>query len=193
MSCCEINFTSNSSNANVRRKLRIMSTTEAERVFDSLVSKNIRPDFKKRSYKKVSFVLTFLVVLFISSCWPGRSGKKLYSDLFGESTANCLQIIKSQDHQSIDDASAWLYFKTCSAELDRIVSQFDYSKKIITKTEAHEDETVTYGGTIPKWWTPSKLGDSCIKYEYQDQEEDRVRRLYVSMDQTMVYCRNILY
>jgi len=140
---------------------------------------------------KISIILTFLVAFFISSCGPGRSGKQLYISFFGEPIDSCVQIINSQDHHSFDDASAWLNFTTCSSELDRILSQEDYSKKIITKQEAFDDETATYGGTIPKWWTPSKLGDSCIKYEFYYEQENTARRLYVSMAQEIVYCRDM--
>jgi len=132
---------------------------------------------------KSSIVLPSLFVsFFVSSCGSNRNGKKLYVSFFGSPTTNCIQIINSQDHQSFDDASAWLHFKTCSAELTRLLSQKEYSKKIYPQQEAFLDETATYDGKIPKWWTPSKLGDSCNIYEYFDREENTGRRPYVSID-----------
>jgi hypothetical protein len=142
-----------------------------------------------------SNILTALILLlaafFFSSCWIGRSGKQLYAAFFGEATSDCIQIINFQDHQAFDDASAWLTFKTCPSELNRILSKDKYSKQIITKMEAHQEESVTYSGSFPEWWTPSNLGDSCFKYEYYDQKENTARQLYVSIDQTIVYCRDM--
>ena len=132
-----------------------------------------------------------LIVLFNSSCEPARSGKQLYFSFFGGPTENCVEILNSQDHQAFDDASAWLSFKTCSSELHRILSQKIYSKRVISKDEAHSDETATYGGQIPNWWTPSSLGDSCIKYEWFSEEENTARHLYVSFDQKSIYCRDM--
>jgi hypothetical protein len=131
------------------------------------------------------------IAISMPSCRSGRNGKQLYISLFGESSENCSQIINFQNHEAFDDASAWLSFKTCPAELKRILSKTHYEKKIITSRYAHEDETITFSGPIPKWWTPSKLGNSCIKYEYYNQTENTARRLYVSIDSSFAYCRDM--
>lgn len=139
----------------------------------------------KIKFTYILFLIFFLIAL--NSCWPTRDGNKLYKDFFGTPIKGCAEIMEFRDHQAVDDASAYLYFKLCPSELKRILSQNKYIKEIITRKEALEHETITYSGGIPKWWTPSKLGDSCIRYHYVNQDEKRREFLYVSNDSTTVY------
>lgn len=143
--------------------------------------------------KSLSLYLISSVTCFFASCGLSRNGEQMYLDFLGEPTKNCVNVVTSEDRQAIDDASAFLYFKICPAELKRILNQRDYDKKILAKSEAYSDETVTYGGIIPNWWTPSKLGDSCILYTYFDQNTDWAEHLYVSFDSTAVYYRDDRY
>ena len=117
----------------------------------------------------------------------------MYLDFLGKPENNCAKVLNSEDRQAVDDASAHLYFKICPSELRRILGQRLYDKKVILKSEAYSNENVTYGGNIPKWWTPSKLGDSCILYTYFDQNKDWAEHLYVSFDSITVYYRDDRY
>ncbi|MEP7255814.1 MAG: hypothetical protein ABI666_08545 [Ferruginibacter sp.] len=149
---------------------------------------------KKSIISKGFFLYLFsLVVCFLNSCGVQRNGEQMYLDFLGEPIKNCVKVLNSEDRQAIDDASANLYFKICPSELKRILNQRSYERKIIPKSEAYSDENITYGGNIPKWWTPSKLGDSCILYTYFDKNIDWAEHLYVSFDSTTVYYRDDRY
>jgi hypothetical protein len=129
----------------------------------------------------------------LTSCGGHRDGNQLYHAFLGEPIENCLQILEFKDRPTIDGASAYLYFNVCPEELKRILTQQDYTKTVYSKKNAILIETATYGGIIPKWWTPSKLGDSCIQYQYIHQNEDRAETLFVSFDSTKAYYRDDRY
>jgi len=116
-----------------------------------------------------------------------RPGKQLYIDFVGQPLKNSTKLINSQDRQDFGGGSAYLYFQTTPAELNRILTQREYSKKIISKQSAIEVKNIKYSGEIPKWWTPSLLGDSCVVYENFDDNIKRAELIYCSFDSTVVY------
>jgi hypothetical protein len=149
---------------------------------------------RNKSYLLFYLYSNFLfTAIFLTSCGPYRDGNQLYLAFLGEPIENCLQILEFKDRPTIDGASAYLYFNMCPAELNRILTQRDYTKTVYSKKNAISIETATYGGIIPKWWTPSKLGDSCIQYQYLDDDEDWAETLFVSFDSTKAYYRDDRY
>jgi hypothetical protein len=139
----------------------------------------------KKAGFTIIFALTFGVLTTIGCI--DRTNKQLYIDLLGRPIENSTRLINSRDFQDFDGGSAYLYFQTTSAELNRILLQGQYSKKIIAKQRAVEIETIKYSGSIPKWWTPSRLGDSCIQFQNVDEHIDRAQLIYCTFDSTTVY------
>ncbi len=45
----------------------------------------------------------------------------------------------------------------------------------------------------PNWWKPTRLGDSCIKFEYKTPDKDFIQFIYASMDSTVVYYYDASY
>lgn len=119
-----------------------------------------------------------------------RTGEEIYEALFGEPKTTCVKINHYQDQvvPKIDYA-IWLHFQTCPNEIHRILLEYDYSKEII--------ETSSWNGKTPyddaiSWWNPKVMGDSILVFEFPIIEGKNIRTLWVSMDSTEVYCRDIL-
>ena len=110
--------------------------------------------------KRIRTILFSLILLFLGVCsglwavylftsksykvindvFKPRSGDKIYEALFGLPVSNCVIILNYQD-QVVPriDYAIWLHFKTCPAELERIVSLRNYHVEIVS-TEHWETE-----------------------------------------------------
>ena len=144
-------------------------------------------------------IAAFLIALIIyatlfSSCSLPRTGQGIYSDFFGKPIGNCVQVINSRDARALDDCCVWLQFKTCQAEVARILSQLPYTRAKMDKNSmireypdpSKIDESLI-SSDPPKWWVIKKLGDSCLKYEYRTPGKDYIKLAYVSLDSTEVF------
>ena len=119
-----------------------------------------------------------------------RSGNEIYTALFGVPKNDCVQILNSRD-QLIPkiDYAIWMHLKTCPKECTRILSEFEYSKeKLVTQTWTNG----TPMSENIEWWSPKALGDTIWVYEVELKEGRNIRTLWISMDSTEVYVRDIL-
>jgi hypothetical protein len=119
-----------------------------------------------------------------------RTGEEIYRALFGPDPSGCVKIIHAQD-QLIPriDPAIWLKFKTCPAELQRILSlhPFDYGKV----PTASWKEGIPYGETLD-WVNPQAMGDTILVFEYASDDGRNIQTLWASADSTQVLCRDIL-
>ena len=122
----------------------------------------------------------------ISGYLKPRSGTEIYNALFGkpEKTA-CLDIIEFQD-QVIPkiDYAIWLHFKTCPAELKRIVSL----KAFHVKKTSIKDISIQKPGEGSHWFKPELLGDTVLVYRYKKDSAGGEQTLYSNLAETEVYC-----
>jgi len=85
-----------------------------------------------------------------------RDGKQIYKALFGAPVDSCISVINYKDQVvPIADCCIWLQFKTCPAELKRIIAQEKYERNRYKATD-----TISYMPSYqerPEWWTPYKL------------------------------------
>ena len=119
-----------------------------------------------------------------------RTGEEIYSALFGEPKHDCLKVINYQDQivPKIDYA-IWLHFDTCPKELERILSRHEFSEaKLATNSLIGN---IPYDETI-SWFNPKSMGDSIVVYEYSTDDNRNIQTMYVSVDSTKVFCRDIL-
>ena len=130
-----------------------------------------------KSYKKVTTAL------------KPRTGNEIYISLFGKPESDCLSILNSQD-QVIPkiDYAIWLHFKTCPNELKRILSKHNFvSEKISTKylyTSAPSENE--------NWFKPELLGDTILIYKYSKDQNGNGQTIYSNLNQTEVYCIDVL-
>lgn len=124
-----------------------------------------------------------------------KSGKELYSLIFGKADIKCIEILQSRDAIAVDDQMIYLHFKACPEEINRIFSLQQYSIERLGKRtiESHQptfsntDETlIPY---VPKWWDIRKLGDSCIRFYYKWEGKDYSQVGYMTIDSSEVYYR----
>ena len=119
-----------------------------------------------------------------------RTGEEIYRALFGPGQSDCVKVTHAQD-QVIPriDPAIWLQFKTCPAELQRILSlhPFDFGKV----PTASWTEGVPYGETID-WVNPQAMGDTILVFEYARDDGKNIQTLWASTDSTQVLCRDIL-
>ena len=131
-----------------------------------------------KSYKKIAGIV------------GPRSGEEIYNALFGAASNECLEILNYQDQVVPKvDYAIWLHFKTCPEECSRILSEFDYSRTQLGP--GNRDLGIPSDVNID-WWNPRGLGDTLFVYEYEIRQGKNTRTLWVSMDSTEVYCRDIL-
>jgi len=119
-----------------------------------------------------------------------RTGAEIYAALFGRPRPGCLQVIAYQD-QLVPriDAAIWLHYRTCPAELRRVLARLPYARRTVpTATLAAE-----LAPRLPiSWFAPRLLGDSARVYEYATPNNRNIRTLWASPDSTEVFYRDIL-
>jgi hypothetical protein len=160
---------------------------------------------KNKRLKLTSFIL-FLVFLCLT-CWTiftfvdksyqhvkesfrPRTGDEIYDALFGKRQSDCITILNYQDQvvPKIDYA-IWLSFETCQKELKRILSKHTFTVEKLP--------TATLNGKIPygenlKWFNPTTLGDTLMVYEYSSYDSRNIQTIWVNLDSTKVFVRDIL-
>lgn len=133
--------------------------------------------FVTKSYKKVADTL------------KPRTGDEIYDALFDKRKYDCVKVLNHQDQvvPKIDYA-IWLHFETCPSELKRILARHKFtSDKLTTKGW---DGRIPYGETID-WFNPTTLGDTIMVHEYSTNDSRNIQTMWVSLDSTKVFCRDI--
>ena len=119
-----------------------------------------------------------------------RSGPEIYAAQFGSSPHGCTQILRYQDQRIKRlDYTIWLHFRTCPAELKRILDIHGYKAEFISTagwSGYNERDKVT-----GSWFRPQQLGDSILVFRsYGDNGGGH--EMYVSTDSTEVYYKDFL-
>ena len=113
-----------------------------------------------------------------------RSGEEIYSALFDSPVAGCLHMENYQD-QLVPrlDCCIWLEFKTCPAELKRIIAASNY------KTMPYD--SVRYASNYspkPMWWKPETLGSKAVAVRrHPAANSNRDQILVFAQDSTHAY------
>lgn len=113
-----------------------------------------------------------------------RSGEEIYRALFGVPVASCMEIKNYQD-QLVPrlDCCIWLEFRTCSAELKRILAANNYRKMPY--------DSVGYAANYspkPMWWKPERLGPKAmVVRRHTATNPNRDQILVFAQDSTHAY------
>ena len=133
--------------------------------------------FVNKSYNKVA------------DTFKPRTGNEIYDALFDKRKSDCVKVLNYQDQvvPKIDYA-IWLHFETCPSELKRILAKHEF----ILDTLPTKD----WNGKIPyvetlDWFDPTTLGDTIMVYEYSTNNSRNIQTIWVSLDSTKVFCRDI--
>lgn len=118
-----------------------------------------------------------------------RTGIEIYTALFGQPTSDCIEVLNYQDQvvPKIDYA-IWLHFKTCSDELQRILSLHDFKTEIVSTKGWDTDGPLAH----ENWFKPETLGDSILTFTYNKDDYGNGQYIYSSLDSTQVFCKDIL-
>ncbi len=122
----------------------------------------------------------------IKSVTKTRTGSEVYAAVFGKPESGCVEVLEYFDPvvPVMDDALV-MCFKTCPAEVSRILSQRKYE---VEKVPIN-DVSSSYRNYCPQCYTAKLFGDSVWEYKYE-----RGRNLayaYVSADSTHVFYMDI--
>jgi flagellar basal body-associated protein FliL len=162
--------------------------------------------FTKKSSILKSASLIVLLAFLVCAVWTGykmanktyskvaqafkpRTGDEIYEALYGKRQTNCVNILDYQD-QVIPkiDYAIWLHFKTCKAELKRILSLHSYEYQVVSTHKWN-----TQGPTANEnWFKPESLGDSILTFIYSKDNYGNGQYIYSSLDSTEVFVKDIL-
>lgn len=140
-------------------------------------------------------LFTYSIYLFVNktidkvqNSFQERSGYKIYEAIFDKKENNCVKVIHYQD-QIVPkiDVGIWLHFKTCPTEVKRILQKHKFSRGI----EITEKYNIPAADNI-YWFKPEELGDTIIVYEYSSENAKNIQTLWIKMDSTEVFCRDLL-
>lgn len=134
-------------------------------------------DLYSKSVKKISDLL------------KPRTGEEIYDALFGKAKHDCVEILNYRD-QTVPkiDYAIKLHFITCPAELNRILSLYEFDENIIsTKAMRSESES-----QADEWFAPEKMGDSILIYVYNKDDYGNDLIIYSSLEKSEVFCIDIL-
>jgi len=118
-----------------------------------------------------------------------RTGCEIYDSLFGNRQTDCVHVLNYQDQKGSQPIhSIWLYFETCSQELERILSKYTFeSEKISTE----RSDWKIPGGESLNWFNPATLGDSIMVYELSINDSKDILTIWSNIDKTKVFVRNL--
>ena len=124
----------------------------------------------------------------ISDSLKQRTGDEIYAALFDGKPDKCTVVLEKQDQiLPVIDVAIYLHFKTCEAELNRILKQQRYEMRVLVNKEKD-----TSSSTLdPIWFTPSKMGDSIYVYTYKKDDFGNYQTLFVSKMKDEVYCVDV--
>ena len=124
----------------------------------------------------------------ISDAFKPRTGAEIYAALFDGKPDKCTVVLEKQDQIiPVIDVAIYLHFKTCEAELNRILKQQRYEMRVLVNKEK-DTSTSTLE---PNWFEPSKMGDSIYVYTYKKDDFGNYQTLFVSKKKHEVYCKDI--
>lgn len=124
----------------------------------------------------------------VSDLFKQRNGAEIYTGLFGKPDTNCVFVLHYKDAiiPKMDDAIS-LHFKSCPAELKRILAGDKYSEEKISSEDV-EDYT-DLGGK--KWFRPQRLGDTVLVYRLNDEEGAFSRTIFANITLTEAYAVDV--
>ena len=156
--------------------------------------------FKKKRSVIISSVFT-LAIAVCSSSWTfylavnksyhrvtetlkPRSGKEIYTALFGKAQNDCVKVLNHQD-QVIPkvDFAIWLHVEICPTELMRILKLHEFTGNIVS--------SVDLGARGPSWFKPQTLGDSILIFVYNKDAFGNGQTIYSSHDSTEIFCKDV--
>lgn len=124
----------------------------------------------------------------ISKSLEPRTNEEIYEAIFMGIPNKCTVVLEAQDQIfPIIDVAIYLHFKTCDAELNRILKQQKYEVGILAITEVD----AASNSMDPDWFKPSKMGDSIHVYTYNKDDIGNYQTLFVSKKKDEVYCIDI--
>ena len=85
------------------------------------------------------------------------------------------------------DYAIWLSFETCPEELTRILKLHPFD----IKRESTAGWNTAQPAANDHWFKPESLGDSINVFTYKIDEAGNGQTLYVSLDSTKVFCRDV--
>lgn len=119
-----------------------------------------------------------------------RTGDEIYDALFNGRHTDCIKVLNYRD-QVIPriDCAIWLHFETCPEEVKRILSRHEFmSDKLPT---AKWNGKIPYGEEL-SWFNPTTLGDTIMVYEYASQGNRNIQTIWINLDSTEVFVRDLL-
>jgi hypothetical protein len=123
----------------------------------------------------------------ISDSLKQRTGDEIYAALFDGKPEKCTVVLETQDQMlPIIDVAIYLHFKTCEAELNRILKQQHYEMSLLEKYDFDTSST-----TEPDWFKPLKMSDSIFVYTYKKNDFGSYQTLFVSKKKDEVYCMDV--
>ncbi|MEZ4800275.1 MAG: hypothetical protein R2809_10980 [Flavobacteriales bacterium] len=160
-----------------------------------------------RKNKKLKLTSLILLFAFIGlTAWTGfklvgktynkvtetlrpRTGEEIYNALFDKRQKDCVNILNYRDQvvPKIDYA-IWLQFETCPIELKRILSRHEYTAEKLSTTK--RNAIIPYDETL-EWFNPTTLGDTIMVYEYSTNNSRNIQTIWMNMDSTKVFVRDI--
>lgn len=119
-----------------------------------------------------------------------RSGEEIYLALFGPPKTNCVKVTNQID-QVIPkvDFAIWLEFETCPIELQRVLSQKEYSLTELSLNQYELDHVPLLDSV--SWFKPSTLGDTIYVFENSSPDHRNIQTLWTNRDSTKVFLRDI--
>lgn len=117
-----------------------------------------------------------------------RTKEEIYAAIFKGNPNKCTVVLETQDQiLPVIDVAIYLHFKTCKAELNRILKQQEYEMDVLVN---NEDDT-TSNSMGPDWFDPSKMGDSIYVYTYKKDALGNYQTLFISNKRDEVYCIDV--
>ena len=124
----------------------------------------------------------------ISDSLKQRTGDEIYAALFEGKPNKCTVVIEKQDQiLPVIDIAIYLHFKTCEAELNRILRQQEYEMSILVNNE----DNTTSNSMGPDWFEPSKMDDSIYVYTCKKDDFGNYQTLFISKKRDEVYCIDV--
>lgn len=115
------------------------------------------------------------------SALRGRTGQEVYEGFFGRSPAGCVRVTKYQDAVvPVMDMTVWLHFRTCPAELRRIIR-----RRARFPTNSTSRESYPLG-------IPDDIRAACPLLGFRVVEPRRSSFLVLSRDSTEGYFEDML-
>lgn len=113
-----------------------------------------------------------------------RSGKEIYTALFGKTLNDCVKILNHQDQVVPKiDCAIWLHVETCPRELNRILKLHEFTVNKVSSLDLDENR--------PSWFKTQTLGDSILIFIYNKDEYGNGQTIYSSRDSSEIFCKDV--